>query len=73
MTKAFTFAIVHFAVAVSVAYALSGSLLIGSAIALVEPVINTIAYFFHEKAWERVQARRQAAAAEPAVAVGMTA
>ncbi len=74
MTKTFTFAIVHFTVAFSVAYALSGSILIGSAIALVEPVINTIAYFFHEKAWERIQARRQAGTtADPPVAAGMTA
>ena len=33
--------------------------LIGSAIALVEPVINTIAYFFHEKIWERIRANRE--------------
>ncbi|MCO5760749.1 MAG: DUF2061 domain-containing protein [Gammaproteobacteria bacterium] len=75
MTKTFTFAIVHFTVAFTVAYVLSGSILIGSAIAMVEPVINTIAYFFHEKVWERIQARRQAEAmgtADP-VATGMTA
>jgi len=60
MTKTFTFAIVHFTVAFSVAYVLSGSILIGGAIALVEPLINTIAYFFHEKVWERIQAKRQA-------------
>ena len=40
---------------------------------VLQPVINTIAYFFHEKAWERIQARRQAAAADPAVPAGMTA
>ncbi len=60
MTKTFTFAILHFTVAFSVAYVLSGSILIGGAIALVEPLINTIAYFFHEKVWERIQAKRQA-------------
>lgn len=52
MTKTMTFAVVHFSVAFSVAYALTGSAVIGGAIALVEPAINTIAYFFHEKAWE---------------------
>ncbi len=55
MTKTFSFAVVHFTVAFSVAYLLSGSLLVGGAIALVEPVINTIAYHFHEQIWSRVQ------------------
>lgn len=59
MIKTLTFALVHFTVAFTVAWALSGSLVIGSAIALVEPVINTIAYFFHEKIWERIRANRE--------------
>lgn len=58
MTKTLSFAAVHFAVAFSVAYALTGSLAIGGAIALVEPMLNTVAYFFHEKAWDRLRARR---------------
>ncbi|MBP6242882.1 MAG: DUF2061 domain-containing protein [Chromatiaceae bacterium] len=63
MIKTLTFALIHFTVAFTVAYALSGSLVIGGAIALVEPVINTIAYFFHEKIWERIRANREALAA----------
>ena len=59
MTKTFTFAAVHFTVAFTVAYLLSGSFLIGGAIALVEPAINTVAYFLHEKVWERIRARGQ--------------
>jgi len=53
MSKTMSFAAVHFSVAFSVGYLLSGSVLVGSAIALVEPAINTIAYHFHEKLWER--------------------
>ncbi len=49
-----TFAIVHFTVAFTVAYLISGSLLVGGAIALVEPAINTLAYHFHELVWNRV-------------------
>jgi uncharacterized membrane protein len=64
MTKTFTFAAVHMTVAFTVAYVLSGSVLVGGAIALVEPAINTVAYFFHEKAWERVRAARQAPLAQ---------
>ncbi|MBN7770336.1 DUF2061 domain-containing protein [Marinobacter daepoensis] len=53
--KTITFAITHFTVAFSVAYLLTGDLLIGSLIAMVEPAINTVAYFFHEKIWARHQ------------------
>lgn len=60
--KTITFAITHFTVAFTVAYLLTGDILIGSLIAMVEPAINTVAYFFHEKLWARRQKRRQAAA-----------
>jgi uncharacterized membrane protein len=53
MAKTASFAAVHFSVAFSVGYLMSGSLAVGSAIALVEPAVNTVAYFFHEKAWAR--------------------
>ena len=53
MNKTISFALLHFSVAFSVAYILSGSILLGGAIALVEPAINTVAYYFHEKAWNR--------------------
>jgi len=55
MTKTISFAAVHFTVAFSVAYLMSGSVLVGGAIALVEPAINTIAYHFHEQVWSRLQ------------------
>ena len=61
MTKTISFAAVHFTVAFTVGYMMSGSVLVGGAIALVEPLINTLAYHFHEKAWQR---REQRAAAE---------
>ena len=64
MTKTFSFAAVHFTVAFTVAYLMSGSLLVGGAIALVEPVINTVAYHFHEKVW---RLRERSAAAAPGV------
>ncbi|PSJ45469.1 DUF2061 domain-containing protein [Zobellella taiwanensis] len=53
MYKTLTFALVHFTVAFSVAWLLSGDLMIGGLIALIEPMVNTLAYFFHEKAWSR--------------------
>lgn len=61
MTKTFTFAIVHFSVAFTVAYLLTGSLAVGGAVALVEPLCNTVAYALHEKAWTRWGRRHQSA------------
>jgi uncharacterized membrane protein len=55
MSKTMSFAAVHFTVAFTVAYLMSGSVVVGGAIALVEPVVNTVAYHFHELVWNRVQ------------------
>jgi len=61
MTKTFSFGVLHMTVAFTIAYLMTGSVMVGGAIALVEPAINTVAYFFHEKVWDRFR-RRQAAA-----------
>ena len=53
MTKTMSFAAVHFTVAFTVGYLMTGSVLVGGAIALVEPAVNTIAYHIHELAWTR--------------------
>lgn len=55
MAKTASFAVLHFSVAFSVGYALTGSALVGGTIALVEPAINTVVFFFHEKAWGKIQ------------------
>jgi uncharacterized membrane protein len=47
----------NFTVAFAVAYLLTGSVGIASALALIEPMANTIAFFFHERAWSRVTLR----------------
>jgi uncharacterized membrane protein len=60
MIKTITFAICHFTVAFGVAYALTGSFGIASLLALVEPLVNTVAYYFHEKVWDRIRANKRA-------------
>lgn len=60
MIKTLTFAILHFGVAFSVAYALTGSIGISSTVALVEPIVNTVVFYFHEKIWQRIEAKRRA-------------
>ena len=59
MAKTMSFAALHFTVAFTVGYALSGSMLVGGTIALVEPAINTLAYHFHERLWQRKEALRR--------------
>lgn len=62
MIKTVTFAALHFSIAFSVAYILTGDILIGGALALIEPAINTVAYYFHDRIWEHLRQRRMAAA-----------
>jgi len=61
MAKTFSFAAIHFSVAFTVGYLMTGSVWVGGALALVEPACNTVAFHFHEKVWKRIEARRQTA------------
>ena len=54
MIKTMRFAVMHFSVAFGVTYALRGDLVVGGLVALVEPAVNTMGYYFHEKLWDRV-------------------
>ena len=58
MIKTITFAILHFSVAFSVAYLLTGSFAIAGGLALIEPTINTVTFFFHEKFWNGFERRK---------------
>ncbi|WP_407332160.1 DUF2061 domain-containing protein [Enterovibrio sp. 27052020O] len=58
MKKTMSFAAIHFTVAFTVAYLLTGDILIGSLIAMVEPMVNTVAFYFHEKAWDSSRLKR---------------
>jgi len=53
LTKTLTFAALHFAVGFAVSYAFTGSVVIAGGIALVEPAVNTVVFFFHERAWNK--------------------
>lgn len=57
--KAVTYAVMHLTVAMAVAFALTGSWRAALAIGLIEPAVQTVAYYFHEKAWARAEKRRQ--------------
>lgn len=55
MAKTASFAAVHFTVAFSIGYIVTGSVIAGGTLALIEPMCNTVAYYFHEKIWARRQ------------------
>ena len=57
MNKTFSFAIIHFSIAFLVTWAITGSWMAGGAVALIEPAINTAAFFFHEKIWQGIEVR----------------
>lgn len=60
MKKTLSFAVIHFTVAFTVAYVLTGDILLGSLIAMVEPMVNTVAFYFHEKTWDNKLLKRLA-------------
>ncbi|ETI64720.1 membrane protein [Sphingobium sp. C100] len=57
LVKTATYLSIHLTVGFTVAYVMTGSVALAGGIALVEPVINAVAFFFHEQAWKKIQAR----------------
>lgn len=51
MKKTISYGIMHFTIAFIVSYIITGNLAIASMLAILEPVVQTIAYHFHEKIW----------------------
>jgi uncharacterized membrane protein len=65
VAKTASFAAVHFSVAFGIAYALTGSVAIATGIGLIEPIANTVAFYFHERIWRNIDARRANTAPAP--------
>ncbi len=63
LTKTASFAALHFAVGFGVTYALTGDAVIATGVALIEPAVNTVVFFFHERAWQSWGRKPQASAA----------
>jgi uncharacterized membrane protein len=51
--KTLTYGLMHLVVAVAVAFAVTRSWQAALAVGLIEPLIQTIAYNFHERAWAK--------------------
>lgn len=59
--KTVTYGLMHFVVAVAVAYAVSGSWAVALGVGVLEPLVQTGAYHIHEKLWARAGGPREAA------------
>jgi uncharacterized membrane protein len=67
LKKTASYYLLHITVAALVAYAVTGNLWMAFTLSLIEPSVQAVAFFFHEKAWNRV-ARADAAEPAPATA-----
>ncbi|WP_445660026.1 DUF2061 domain-containing protein [Acinetobacter sp. F16] len=50
--KTFSYYIMHITIAMLVGYFVTGSIWMALTLSLLEPTIQAIAFFFHEKIWE---------------------
>lgn len=53
IAKTATYAMMHLTVAVTVAYALSRNWAIALSIGLIEPMVQTCTFYFHERSWKK--------------------
>ncbi|MDP1655268.1 MAG: DUF2061 domain-containing protein [Hylemonella sp.] len=53
LKKTASYYVVHITVAAFVAYAVTGDLLMSFTLSLLEPTVQAVAFFCHEKVWER--------------------
>lgn len=51
LTKTLSFLSLHLMVGFTVAYLITGSVSMAGGIALIEPMVNAVVFFFHERAW----------------------
>ncbi|WP_180077934.1 DUF2061 domain-containing protein [Acinetobacter sp. YH12251] len=51
--KTLSYYIMHITVAMLVGYYVTGSIAMAITLSLLEPTVQAVAFFFHEKAWEK--------------------
>ena len=59
LKKTASYYVMHITVAAMVGYAITANLWMALTLSLVEPTVQAVAFFFHEKAWERIGQRRR--------------
>lgn len=61
LKKTVSYYITHITVAAAVAYVVTGSWVAAVTLSLLEPTVQTIVYFFHEKIWSHREQKTRAA------------
>jgi uncharacterized membrane protein len=72
MIKTITFTAMHITIAFTVVYLMTGSVMVGGAVALIEPLCNSVGYFFHERIWERMRSARGSLRAVPGMRASLS-
>ena len=62
--KTGSYALMHFIVAITVAYLLTWDWRAALAIGIVEPLVQTVAFYFHDRAWSKTTGEAPATGAE---------
>ena len=55
----------HFAVAVTVAFALTRDWRIALAVGIIEPIVQTVFFTVHDQIWRRIERRRAGISPDP--------
>lgn len=53
LMKTGTYYVTHMGVAATVAYLVTGSFWVAVTLSMLEPTVQAVAYFLHERAWDR--------------------
>lgn len=62
--KTVTYGVMHFTVAVAVAFALTRNWQLALAIGTIEPLVQTLFFTVHDRVWTRIEAKKARRAAE---------
>lgn len=57
MAKTVSFGILHVGTAFGVTYVMTGNLAVAGAVTFVEPLVNTVMHYFHDRHWDRTEQR----------------
>jgi uncharacterized membrane protein len=69
LMKTGSYYVMHMAVAATVVFAVTGDVWVAMTLSLLEPAVQAVAYFFHERAWAARDAAPAIPGASPAAAV----
>ena len=61
LKKTASYYVTHITVAATVAYAVTGDWVASVTLSLLEPTVQAVVYFFHERAWQKAEQSATAA------------